>query len=193
MITRPCAASLAIALGLFSAGCGADFALGAGANTTGRAVGFGRVAMSTKFGSPLNEGGLMLGLAVESRGEEDIGSRWSTGLMLGFGKGPAIIDGRVGYEVYAEAGTTIKSTLVEHLRDVYFGAAAGVPIALSSRRNVASLNDSTRLMGRSVELVPMARVRVRHDDRTPAEAGRAWLVDIAGGFALRLRIFSDLF
>src|SRR5262245_9933198 len=109
-------------------------------------VGGGRLAASTKLGTPLNDAGFLLGAAIEARAETNLGPRWQSGLMLGWGAGPAAIDGRIGFEVYGEIGTTLRETLFRH-GDLYGGLVLAVPIH-TSPRHVADLNESTWILTR---------------------------------------------
>jgi hypothetical protein len=155
-----------------------------------RFVATGRLALSTKLGTPLNDDGLLLGASLESRGEVDLGSRWESGVMLGWGSGPAAIGGRVGFEAYGEFGTPLYATLFRR-GDLYAGAALSVPIHFGSPRHVVDLNESTWVLTRRFEIVPLLRTRL-HRDRTVAGA-TLWRTDLSLGVSLRLRMFSDLF
>jgi hypothetical protein len=172
-------------------GCGADLGAGGGwLPKTGHAVAFGRAAASTKLGSGMiNESGFLLGVAVESRAEEDVGSRWLMGILAGAGTGPAAIGGRWGIEGYAEAGTPLRQTLLRH-GDHYVGVAVAAPFMLRRARQVADLNESTWLLKRRFELLPLVRVRM-HNDHLPDEWHTRW--EVSGGLAFRLRVMTDLF
>jgi hypothetical protein len=53
------------------------------------------------------------------------------------------------------------------------------------------LNDSTWILVRRLELVPVARVRLYTDD--PFGGNTVARADVTFGLAVRLRVFSDLF
>jgi hypothetical protein len=184
----------AILLAALTAGCGAELGGGGGvvASKTGAgdAMGFGRVAMSTKLGTPINDHGVLVGASLEDRMEQNLGSRFTTGIMLGWGTGPSAIEGTFGFEAYAEFGTPIRETIFRRF-DHYTGAAVGVPIRLGSPRRVTDLNTSTWVLTRRFEVVPLVRTRFNVDH--PDDSDAVLRVDIAAGVTLRLRIFTDLF
>lgn len=174
---------------LCAGGCGADLGLLPGYETTrGHAVASGRMAFATKLAQPLNERGFLVGAAIETRAEQHVGARWDGGLMLGWGCGPAAIDGRMGVELYGEFGTPLHATLLSH-GDLYLGAGAGMPIRIGRQRHVDDLNDATWLARRRFEIVPMVRTRWYRDHSPGA---RRWRGDFAIGFNFRLRVFTDL-
>ncbi|HEU4408169.1 MAG TPA: hypothetical protein VFS43_23100 [Polyangiaceae bacterium] len=179
-------------LALLSAGCAADLGGGAGAEVArGHVLGFGRVAASTRLGSPLNDHGLLVGAAVESRAEAPGGSRFTGGVLVGAGYGPESIGGsRWGLEGFAEAGTPLRSTLFRG-GDFYAGVGVNRPLRLFEARQIAELNDSTWVLMTRFELVPMGRYRLHVDH--PGPGGARLRHDVGVGLALRLRTFSDLF
>jgi hypothetical protein len=171
-------------------GCGADLAIGGGPEArTGHAVAFGRVAVATKLGTPTNDHGFMLGMALESRGEQSVGSRWDSGVIVGWGTGPAAIDGRIGREAYGEFGTPLRGTLWDR-GAFYTGAVLAMPIHFGSPRQVIDLNQSTWILRQRFELVPLLRVRFHVDPPVGPHANLR--TDLALGVAFRLRAFSDL-
>lgn len=170
--------------------CGADLgALGGVETHTGHFVGGGRLAVSSKLGSPLNERGLLVGAALEARGEQDLGSRWNSGLMLGWGDGPAAIDGRLGWELFGEIGTPLHGTLFRR-GDLYTGLSFALPIHFGPARQVVDLNESTWILTRRLELVPLLRTRLHRDHREGKDA--FWRTEISFGVSLRMRAFTDL-
>ncbi|HKU38067.1 MAG TPA: hypothetical protein VJR89_07970 [Polyangiales bacterium] len=178
----------ALALCVWTAACGADLgALGGWEARTGHFVGAARLQASTKLGTPFNQDGFMVGATLETRGEQAFGSRWESGFLLGYGWSPAAIDGRVGFELYGEFGTPLQSTLFPH-GELYTGAAASLPLYLGSARHVTDLNESTWILVRRFELVPLLRVRFHRLRESPA-----WRSDIAAGLSVRFRLLSDLF
>lgn len=183
---RPVPPGRLIAVALVLTGCAADLGLGAGAKA-GNAVAFGRVAGLTRFGTPMNERGFLIGAALESRGEEDVGSRWSTGVMVGYGFGPPKFDGQVGLDVFGEAGIPLRGEYHD-LYDSYLGFGADVPFILWPGRNVIDLNQSTFILKRRIELVPFGRARAYVQNGV--EFGDA--VEWSAGFAFRFRLMTDL-
>ncbi len=184
------AAGLCAALAL--AGCAADLGLGGGGEVgQGHGLGFGRVAASTRVGSPFNDHGPLFGASVESRVEKAEGARFTGGILIGGGFGPGAIGGSpFGFEAYGEAGTPLGATL---FRDgsFYAGAGANVPVRLNESRQITELNDSTWVLMRRFELVPTFRVRL-HVDHPAAES--AYLrYDVGGLLSLRMRTFNDIF
>jgi hypothetical protein len=160
---------------------------------SGNAIGFGRVAASTKVplsGGVMNEKGLLVGGWVESRAQQNVGSRWDAGLMLGWGENPAEIDGEMGWELYAEFGTPLHETLFRN-GSLVGGLALGLPIPIGARRHAMDLNEATWFAVRRFELVPLARARVYADFSDPVDATAK--LDVGAGLTLRLRTFSDLF
>jgi hypothetical protein len=185
---------LAIVLLALTAACGAELGGGAGvvASKTGAgdAMGFGRVAASTKLGTPINDHGVLVGTTLENRMEQNTGSRWTAGIILGYGAGPSAIEGTFGWEAYAELGTPIRETIFRRL-DHYSGIAFAVPIRLGSPRRVTDLNTSTWVLTRRFEIVPLVRARFNVDH--PDNEDAVLRVDLAAGVTFRLRIFTDLF
>jgi hypothetical protein len=110
--------------------------------------------------------------------------------MMGYGSGPAAIDGVFGFEAYGEFGTPLWHTLFRH-GDLYAGAAVAMPIHLGSPRHVTDLNNSTWVMTRRFEFVPMVRTRTHLDH--PGGGDATAETDVEAGLTFRLRVFSDLF
>lgn len=187
-------AALLATLATLGTGCGADLGAGAGVEArTGHAMGFGRVAAATKVplnGGALNEQGALVGVALESRVEQRVGSRWDAGVMLGWGKNAAEIDGRAGWEAYVEFGTPLHDTLFRN-GSSYVGATFAVPVMLGATRRASDLNGGTWFAVRRFELVPMLRYRAHFD--VPDDAPVQTRHDLALGVTLRLRTFTDLF
>jgi hypothetical protein len=185
---------VAVALVVFlgATGCAADLGLGSGAEaTSGHWLAYGRAAGSTRIGSPLNESGFLVGTSLESRAEQDVGARFTTGLMAGYGAGPDAIGGKtLGLEAYGEFGTRIDDELFHH-GDFFTGAAVAVPIRLLNAREITNLNDSTWLLLRRFEIVPLLRSRVDFDH--PDGSSLIVHVEVEGGLSLRMRTFTDLF
>lgn len=169
-------------------GCGTDLGLGAGAKH-GHAVALGRLAVATKLNLPLNDRGVLIGTNLESRSEENVGSRWSTGIMLGYGDGPSQFVGRRwGYEIYAEAGVPLRTTY-RGFDDAYVGVGGSLPLSLTGSRAVTDLNRSTWLLKRSIELVPFGHARGYFGD----DESNGWnRMEYAGGLAFRFRVMSDI-
>lgn len=182
---------LALLAAVAGLGCAAD--LGGGVAIEPRAphaVGYGRVAASTKLGTPLNQEGFLIGASLESRTESKLGVRYDTALMLGWGHGPAVLGGKWGIEGYVELGTPIRGGFFRN-GDWLLGATAGFPVRLGTPRQVTDLNGATWFAKTRVELVPMARVRT-HRDHPPDDAALT-RVDLQLGVVVRLRVLSDLF
>jgi hypothetical protein len=171
--------------------CGAELGAGGGVEArSGVAVGYGRAAASTKLGTPLNDEGFQVGASLESRAQARAGVRYDTGIMLGWGSGPAALGGRSGFELYCELGTPIQQGF---LRDGNFfaGAAIAAPLFLGQPRQVADLNNSTWLATSRIELVPSLRSRLHVDHAGGGDPSTK--IDVQVGLALRLRVISDLF
>lgn len=148
-----------------------------------------RFSAQTRIGAPMNESGPLVGVAAESRSEAYIGSRFSAGIMAGYGSGPATIGGwPVGFDAFFEAGTPLGSSLF-HRGAHYLGATFDVPIRFSARRNIQDLNESTWILFSRFELVPMIHTRTYADYDPHFE--RRWDVEL--GFAIRMRLHNDLF
>jgi hypothetical protein len=166
--------------------CAADFGGGAGAVVpSGHAVGIGRLAFSTRLGTPLNDHGFLVGASVESRGEASVGSRFSTGISLGYGDGPPLIGKIVGWEAFADFGTPLRGKLFPG-GAFYTGGTFALPIRIDSSRHIRELNDATSIASRRFEIVPFVRGRVHVEP----EADEA--VEIVGGATLRFRLFTDI-
>lgn len=176
----------------FLAGCAADFGGALGPELpTGNIVGYGRIAGSTRLGDPMNEKGPLVGMHLESRMEAEQGSRFQGGIMAGYGYGPAALGGwPIGFEGYLEGGTALRTTLF-YKGDFYTGAAVSFPIRAERDRDIRQLNDSTWILHRRLELVPGARYRLFLDH--PSGEPLTLRSELVVTFALRLRVFSDLF
>jgi hypothetical protein len=181
---KECAAVIALAL----TGCAADLGAGVGAIVpSGNAVGIGRLAVSTRVSDPLNSSGFLVGGSVETRGEANVGARFSAGLSVGYGDGPPLLGSRVGWELFADFGTPLEGKLFGNTR-FYAGATGALPIRLDAGRPLRDLNDSTWIVKRRIEVVPFLRGRVHYETGVGTPP-----TEIAGGVSLRLRWFSDLF
>jgi hypothetical protein len=182
------AASLVVALG--ACGCAGDLGVGGGAMTkTGHAVAFGRSTLSTRIGGvPLGDSGLLVGLALEGRGEEEVGSRFQSGLFVGGASSSRDIGGCFGVEGYGEFGTPLRGTLFAH-GDTYFAFGTAFPIPLDRPSNAARINESLWILKYRLELVPFVRTLAYdlHGDNL------ALAVEVSGGVAFRYRLVSDLF
>jgi hypothetical protein len=181
---------VALVLSLGAVGCAGDLGVGGGAMTkTGHAVVFGRSSLSTRIGGvPMGDHGVLVGLALEGRGEQRVGSRFDAGVLLGGGTSPYALADCFGFEGYAELGTPLRGTLFEH-GDKYYGLGFGLPIPLHHRRDVARVNDSLWILKYRLEVGPFARTHLYdlHDDHLPLA------VEVSGGIAFRYRLVSDLF
>ena len=175
---------------LGSLGCAADLGVGGGAMpTTGHAVGFGRLAASTKpISTPMNERDLMVGLALEGRGEQDVGSRFNLGALAGWALPPDAIFNHFSGELLGEIGTPLRMTLIEE-GAFYFGVTGALPFPLQKQRQVSNINQSTWILKRRFDLVPFVRVLEHYEKDRPFWDG----FEISGGLALRYRVASDLF
>ncbi|HWA28549.1 MAG TPA: hypothetical protein VG734_23065 [Lacunisphaera sp.] len=171
-------------------GCATDLGGGVGVEAkTGHAVGYGRLATSTKLGTPLNDHGFLVGASLESRAEESLGARYDAGMMLGWGDGPGALDGRWGFEAFGEFGTPIQSAFFRNF-SFYTGVGVGVPFHLERPRAILDLNDSTWIAATRLEFVPLTRFRVHFDRAADEQYDPKY--DLTFGLALRLRMFSDL-
>jgi hypothetical protein len=182
----------ALALATVLGGCAADLGLGGAAEvTSGHLVGSGRLAGQTRLGQPLNESGVLVGAALESRAEQSMGSRFTGGIMLGWGSGPLAVGGSpVGFELYTELGAPLRDPLFRN-SDLYTGGAFAFPFRIWEGRKIEELNDRTWILLRRFELVPTLRSRVHLDDLCGENTFVR--VDVGIGLSLRLRTFSDLF
>jgi hypothetical protein len=171
-------------------GCAADLGVGGGAMpSTGHAVGFGRLAASTKpLSTPMNEKDLMVGLALEGRGEQDVGSRFNLGATAGWALPADAIFNHFSFEAQLEGGTPLRMTLFED-GAFYLGASAALPFPLQKQRLVSNINQSTWILKRRFDLVPFVRVLEHYEKDRPFWDG----FEISGGLALRYRVVSDLF
>jgi hypothetical protein len=190
---------LALLTALPLAGCAVDLGAGTGAEVTSpHVMGLGRVAAQTRLGAPMNERGALVGAEVDSRTEYRVGSRFSGGIMLGYGDGPATIGQGplsiwgipVGWEIHGDVGTVLGDTLYPDWT-FYGGVALAAPTLLASSRQISDLNESTWVLMRRIEIVPMLRGRM-HFDR-PFEDDAFFRLDVAGIVNMRLRTITDLF
>jgi hypothetical protein len=187
-----------LALLLLTAGCAADLGVGAGGTVKDpHAVGVARAGGSTRLGAGTQDHGFLAGASFENRIEAHRGSRWSAGLLAGYGSGPATLGGRrIGWELFGELGVPVRRSLLGD-GDYYLGAAAALPIALERGRNLTDLNKATWILRRRAELVPMLRGRFYqegadappYEDKSPAPHER---LEIAFVLSLRIRVETDL-
>lgn len=173
-------------------GCAADLGLGGGKMTSsGHGVALGRMSLTTKpMSTPINDRGLLVGVALEERDEEHVGSRFQLGAIVGYGLRPYAIANAFSAEFYAEGGTFVRPSLFEHTQG-YLGLGAGFPIPIDKQRNVTDVNRSTWILKPRFELVPFLRVRTARDLETYGTLVKD--NEISGGLAVRYRIASDLF
>jgi hypothetical protein len=179
--------------------CGTDLGIGGGAKTSGNIVGFGRLAASTRLSppwnpnGPMNERGPLVGIDLEDRAEQNIGSRWQAGVFAGWGAGPApfgeAFAQRFGWEAYGEFGFPLHSTLFAST-DLYAGVGLAAPFRLDATRKVSDLNETTWVLKRRVELVPLFRTRYLFG---PPAQNHFHRLEITGGLAFRFRLETDLF
>lgn len=199
-----------VVLAIACAGCSAE--LGGGGLVevrSGNATGYTRIATSTRIGTPMNEKGLLIGGSLESRLEQRAeacttkglacaynrdngGTRWLGGVMVGYGKGPAMLDRRVGYEIYGEGGTPFRNGFFSN-GSFYAGIGASIPILLGPIRSVDDLNESTWILTRRVEVVPQARFRVHVDDPGASAVPTIVRTDLTLGVSFRMRLMTDIF
>lgn len=197
-MTRSSSLAIGAVLSLLAGGCAGDLGLGAGATIKdAHAVGVARAAGSTRI-LGAEDYGFLLGGSLENRMEMDRGSRWNMGVLAGWGYGPAALGGRMGWELFGEAGIPVRQHLLRD-SDYYLGAAAALPISLERTRSLHELNNNTWILRRRVELVPQLRGRFYHEgddapryegESRPAPANRfeaAFLV------SFRIRVKTDLF
>jgi hypothetical protein len=162
---------------------------GGGAMTkTGHAVAFGRLAASTKpMSKPMNEKDLLVGLALEGRGEQSVGARFTMGAYAGWATPPECIFGFAAGEFHLEGGTPLDGALFGG--DWYLGAGAAFPFPIQKRRMVSDINQSTWVLKRRFDLVPFLRILDHWDDGNDF----AQRLEFSGGLAIRYRVVSDLF
>jgi len=173
-------------------GCAADLGLGGGAMThSGHKVALGRMSLTSKpLSTPINDEGLLVGVALEERDEEHLGSRFMLGAVAGYGLRPYALWNEFSAEFYAEGGTFLRPSLFEH-KQGYVGLGAGFPVPIDKQRNVIDVNRSTWILKPRFELVPFLRFRTARDLETYGTLFKD--NEISGGLALRYRIVSDLF
>jgi hypothetical protein len=144
--------------------------------------------------------GAYLGAEVESRNELTLGSRWTAGLGLGFGRLPREELGAVGFEARVDWGTRLRDGTLFRYGDNYAGAAVALPIWLYPARHLADVNSDPWILTRALELVPFARTRIMFDHPDAQPNGFPDLVghplrpryEAVFGAAIRVRFVSDL-
>lgn len=184
---------------LLLAGCAVE--LGAGAGIGGRAAPnhAPRFAMASGIATNLvwqpsagRRDGVFLGGELQSRFEADRGSRWNTGLQLGYARLPERRLGAVGVEAHGDLGTRVRDGVLFPNGDAYVGATLAVPIWLFPRRQLADVNTDPWILSRAFELVPQLRGRAHLDGDDGALSSGAPRYDLSLGLALRTRFVSDL-
>lgn len=187
-MTRRLRLLLALAAPLL-AGCSAQIGAGAGG-------GFGRapahftwsshVAASTVLGHR----GLLLGAELESRSEAHHGARWTTGVRLGYGQLPDQVPGAGALELHADLGARIDDGALFPRGEGYVGGTAAYVIWLAPRRELLDVNNDQWPVSRGLELVLYGRERTYLD--RPGGGAIVPRHDAGAGFALRMRLLSDL-
>jgi len=181
-----------LALSLLASGCSMDLASAGGASTPdGNGLVTGHLAVSTKLSNPVNTDGVLVGGELAARSEIGYGTRWTTGLRVGYGQSPALRPGACGWELYADIGARIGNGGLLPNHDFYYGGSFAVPISLSARHEDSDLNGPSWILIRTIELAPLARIRANldHPDGLP----NTHRVDLQGGVVVRLRFVSDYF
>lgn len=185
-------ALVALLLALSSTGCSMDLASGGGASTPdGNGLVTGHLAVSTKLPAPINSDGFLAGVELASRSEIGYGTRWTTGIRLGYGKSPGLHPGSIGWELYGDIGARIGKGGLLPNHDFYYGGSFALPISLSEQHEDSDLNGPSWILIRTIELAPLARIRANldHPDGLP----NTHRIDFQGGLVVRLRFVSDYF
>jgi hypothetical protein len=150
------------------------------------------VAASTLIRSAASSrNGVHLGGEVESRFEAQQGSRWTTGLQLGFARAPDRKLGSIGLELHADVGTQARDGVLFRRGSAYTGASLALPIWLFPRRQLADVNTDPWLLSRAFELIPLLRGRAYFDNVSGSQP-LTIRYDVGLGLALRTRFVSDL-
>lgn len=185
-------------VGLLLGGCAVELGgrMGSGgrlgANHVPHFVATSGVAATTVIRpAPGSRNGLHIGGELESRFEAHRGSRWTTGLQLGYARLPDRKLGSVGVEVHGDVGTRARDGVLFPDGDLYAGTSFGLPIWLSPRRQLADVNTDFWLMSRAFELVPLLRGRA-HFDHVSGAQPMSVRYDVGLGLTLRTRFVSDL-
>jgi hypothetical protein len=134
-----------------------------------------------------------VGIELESRSEYNVGSRWTTGLQLGYAFKPNSRPLSLGLEGYLEGGTRLRNQALFADGDWYGGFTVGLPIWAAQRHQVEEGGPEQWFVVRTAEIVPFVRIRWHFDhsltDVEPVPMRR----DAGAGIAIRLRLVSDFF
>jgi hypothetical protein len=203
MSRRPPLAALALA-GALLGGCNAELGARGGASWVSprapsaaqvHGVWVGRAAVSAVYdplGKVFNRDGILLGGELEGRGESVAGSRFTTGLSVGYARQPQLRPGALGWEVHADVGSPIRRSTLFADGSFYAGGAGALAIWISKRHQLADVNVGQWWLSDGLELVFLGSTRV-HVDSPYAAAARSLRVEATAGAALRLRFMSDFF
>jgi hypothetical protein len=135
----------------------------------------------------LNQDGFLVGGELQGRFESEVGSRFTTGLRLGWGENPEPIFGSFGWEAHADIGTPFGNGGLFPDGSFYTGATVAGAFWISRSHEGADLNNSSWFFKRALELSPFLRFRAHLDgakcDGCP--------LDVTAGAALRLRLVND--
>jgi hypothetical protein len=140
----------------------------------------------------LNLSGVLLGAELEGRSEANIGTRWNTGLQLGYQRAPTARKlGDLGFEVHADIGTRIDGATLFPNGDFYFGGTGALIIWLSPQREFSNVNTDEWIFSRGLELVPYVRSRFHYDHDRVAGGDPRLNYDLGVGLAMRVHFVSD--
>ncbi|HSN97094.1 MAG TPA: hypothetical protein VLS89_02315 [Candidatus Nanopelagicales bacterium] len=140
---------------------------------------------------PGRPGGALLGAELESRHEAHLGTRWTTGLQLGYGELPDQVPGSTAFELRADIGAVIGDGALFPDGAWYAGGTAAYVIWLWPRRELLDVNNDQWPVSNGLELVIYGRERI-YFDQPGGGAGVAPRYDTGLGLALRMRLLSDL-
>lgn len=185
--------------GLFTAaatlsliGCAADIGGGSAFQPRdGHAVLSGEVAVSSKPASaPLNTDGPLLGAELQGRYETKLGSRWTVGARVGYGKSPEPVRFSFGWEAHLDVGTPFGNGGMFPDGRFYYGATVAPIWWIDADHEGTDLNSSSWFLRRAVELSPYLRVRAHCDgeDKCYPFVTRT---DLGAGLRVRLRLIND--
>jgi hypothetical protein len=170
-------------------GCSAGFGIAGGPELNRRhGVVTGEGSLVTKpFSTPMNAYGPLFGAELQGRFESEIGSRFTTGLRLGWGENPEPVSGSVGWEAHVDAGVPFGRGGFAPDWSYYLGATTACSFWISKSHQGADLNDSSWFFKRALELSPFVRFRAHLDGSECHDCP----LDLTFGVSLRLRLVND--
>ncbi|MDD9937292.1 MAG: hypothetical protein OXT09_27025 [Myxococcales bacterium] len=179
------------ALGLFAGGCAAQ--LGGGVGVATPVQGDTDFRWSGKHQAalvpPPGGSSTVLGYELEGAATPEDGSRWSFGLLGGYGWAPEPRSGDSGWELHADLGSQYLDGGLLKDGNFHAGLTGSWLIYIGGTRDAAALNDSVRLVKPVPTLVLSLQPRAT---RLPHCDDECWRVGAMLQVAVRVGLVTDI-